>query len=162
MQEQNPIRPTDDEARALACKLIQEARFGAIAVTDPDSGCPYVARVAVGQSPAGEVLTLISDLAHHTRALRTSPDCSLLLGEPKDKGDALVFPRITLMAKAEFLQRDAPEHPDIRARYLKTHPKSQLYIDFADFNFVKLQVTGAHLNGGFGKAFILTPEDLRA
>ena len=48
----------------------------------------------------------------------------------------------------------------LRAHYLTHQPKAKLYIDFGDFSLVRLRVTKAHLNGGFGKAFILTPEDL--
>ena len=48
----------------------------------------------------------------------------------------------------------------LRAHYLATHPKAKLYIDFADFNFVGFEVEAGHLNGGFGKAFRLTPADL--
>ena len=33
----DPIRPTDDEARALAQRLIREARFGALGTLDPDT-----------------------------------------------------------------------------------------------------------------------------
>jgi len=39
-------------------------------------------------------------------------------------------------------------------------PKAQLYIGFADFSLLRLKVSAGHLNGGFGKAFVLTPEDL--
>lgn len=162
MQEQNPIRPTDEEARVLAQRLIGTARYGALAVTDPATGAPYVARVAVGTSPTGAVLTLVSDLAHHTRALRAAPQCALMVGEPEEKGDPLTYPRITLMAKATFIARDAPERAALRDHYLLTHPKAKLYVDFGDFNFVLFDVSGAHLNGGFGKAFVLTPDDLRA
>lgn len=160
-QEKSPIRPTNDEARALAQSLMHRAPFGALAVKDPATGTPYVARVAVGQCPDGKMLTLVSDLSHHTRALRASPDCSLLIGEPEEKGDPLTYPRITLMAKAHFIDRDAPERKVLRDYYLLTHPKAKLYVDFGDFNFVQFEVSSAHLNGGFGKAFVLTPDDLR-
>jgi putative heme iron utilization protein len=50
----------------------------------------------------------------------------------------------------------------LRAHWLKGHPKAALYIDFADFAFVRLTPESALLNGGFGRAFRLSPEDLRA
>jgi len=34
-------------------------------------------------------------------------------------------------------------------------------VDFADFRFYRLAVERALLNGGFGKAYVLTGEDLR-
>lgn len=154
------IRPTDDEARALARSLIDSARFGALGVAEAETGWPLVARVAVGTSPDGQPLSLVSDLAHHTRALQANPACSLLLGEPGGKGDPLTHPRLTLQATARFLRHGQDGHKELAAHYLRDHPKAKLYIGFADFSFVLFDVTRAYLNGGFGKAFTLTPGDL--
>jgi len=156
----NPIRETDTEARSLAQNLLSQARFGALAVREPGSGIPYVSRIAFGLCPDGQPLTLISDLAAHTRALKADPQCSLLIGEPGEKGDPLTHPRMTLICKAEFLPRDMDGYQDLRTHYLVQYPKAKLYVDFADFNFTRLTVSRADLNGGFGKAFQLTPGDL--
>jgi len=156
----DPIRETDDEARALARSLLAEARYGAIGVRDPESGVPVVTRIAVARTEAGQPLTLVSSLSHHTKGLLADPACSLLLGEPKDKGDPLVFPRITLQCAARFVARDAPERAALRAHYLTQQPKAELYIDFGDFSLVVLEVREAYLNGGFAKAYNLTPADL--
>ncbi|MEM9394867.1 MAG: pyridoxamine 5'-phosphate oxidase family protein [Pseudomonadota bacterium] len=160
MPETSPIRPTNDEARALARHLIDEARYGAIGVQDPETRAPMVSRIAVGTTPDGMPLSLVSDLSHHTRALRQTPSCSLLVGEPGEKGDPLTHPRLTLQCTATFVTREDVDFAGLREHYLTTHPKAKLYIDFGDFNFVLLAPEEAHLNGGFGKAFTLTPEDL--
>lgn len=156
--EKSPIRPTDDAARALARDLLDRAKFAAIAVLDPDTGAPFVSRIAFAHSPDNHPITLISTLAFHTQALQKNPLCSLLVGEPPDKGDPLAFSRITLAAKALILPAD--QKNSLRKPYLKSHPKAQLYIDFADFHFVSFVVSGAMLNGGFGKAYNLTANDL--
>lgn len=161
MDKPDPIRPTDDEARALARRLIREARFGALAVTDPESGGPSVTRVAIGTDRGGAPVTLISSLSAHWQALKAAPRCALLLGEPGPKGDPLTHPRLTVHCTAEFLDRKSAAHAELRAHYLETHPKSKLYIDFADFAFVRFTALDARLNGGFGKAFRLTANDLR-
>ncbi|MEL6645152.1 MAG: pyridoxamine 5-phosphate oxidase [Pseudomonadota bacterium] len=160
MPEKSPIRPTNDEARTLARTLIDAARFAALGVLDPGSQTPMVTRIAMATTPEGAPLTLVSDLSHHTTALVADPRCSILVGEPGDKGDALTYPRLTLQCRAQFIRHGTPEHPTLRAHYLGLHPKAKLYIDFADFSFAVFAVSAAHLNGGFGKAFILTPEDL--
>jgi putative heme iron utilization protein len=150
----DPIRPTDDEARTLARRLIAEATFGALAALDPETGFPHVARVAVGQH--GLVpLILVSTLSHHTKALEADPRCSLLLGEPGPKGDPLTHPRLTLQARAIPADKAA-----LRESWLAAHPKTTLYYDFSDFLLLRLDPSSAHLNGGFGRAFRLTPEDL--
>lgn len=156
----DPIRPTDDEARDLTRSLLEGARFAALAVIAPESGAPFVSRVALGLAPDGTPVTLVSTLSQHTRALMADPRAALLVGEPGPKGDPLTHPRLTLQARAEFVARDAPAHAAIRAKYLAEHPKSKLYADFGDFSFVLLHPTGAALNGGFGKAYQLTPTDL--
>ena len=154
----DPVRPTDDEARALARRLLAEADHAALGVLDPETGGPHVTRVAVA-SADGVPLTLISSLSHHTAALRADPRCSLLVGEPGPRGDPLTHPRLTLLA----LARPAPpdERAALRALWLARHPKARLYVDFADFAFVRLVPSGAHLNGGFGRAYRLGPADLR-
>lgn len=156
----DPIRPTDDNARALAKSLIAEARYGAIAVSDPETGMPMVSRVAVVPGPDGMPLSLVSDLSHHTKALQADPVCSLMVGEPGPTGDPLTWPRISLMGRAVFTRHGDAAHADLAAHFLRHQPKAKLYIGFADFALMQLQVTGAHLNGGFGKAFVLTPQDL--
>jgi putative heme iron utilization protein len=160
MAETTPIRPTDDEARTLARALIESARFGALGVIEQGTGAPLVTRIGVATASDGVPVSLVSDLSHHTRALRANPACSLLLGEPGGKGDPLVHPRLTVQARAAFVDRADPGHADLRARYLSRQPKARLYIDFGDFHLVRLEPTGAYLNGGFGKAFVLAPDDL--
>ncbi|SLN46456.1 HugZ family pyridoxamine 5'-phosphate oxidase [Pseudooctadecabacter jejudonensis] len=149
----NPIRPTDDDARSLATSLLHGARHAALGVLTPDAS-PMVTRVACGWID-GAMRLLVSDLSAHSKALKDRPICSLLVGEPGDKGDPLTHPRLTLQCKTVMADKGA-----LRAPWLSLHPKSKLYIDFTDFHFLTLIVSEAHLNGGFGKAFHLTPEDL--
>ena len=151
---QDPIRPTDAEARVLARRLINTSTFGALAVMVDNA--PMVSRIAVATDADGVPLTLISDLSIHTKALRASPQCSLLVGEPGERGDPLTHPRLTLQLRASFLEKtDA-----LVAHYLAHQPKAKLYIGFTDFHLVKLAPTQGYLNGGFGKAYHLTAQDL--
>ena len=145
-------RETDDEARALAQRLLEDARFGALGVMQ--SGAPFVTRVALA-GENGILTTLISDLASHTIALRAEPFASLLIGEP-GRGDPLAHPRMTLQVEAEFLAKT----DENVATYLAKQPKAELYISFADFHLVRLRPTEVWLNGGFGKAYRLEPDDL--
>lgn len=156
----DPIRPTDDGARALARALMQGARHGALGVIDPASGAPAVTRIALGPGPEGGIWTLVSGLSAHTRALRANPAAGLLLGEPGEKGDPLTHPRLSLQVEAAELSREAPGFAAMRARWLTDHPKAKLYIDLPDFVFFAFHIRSGALNGGFGRAFALTPEDL--
>ncbi|WP_417840048.1 HugZ family protein [Tritonibacter scottomollicae] len=155
----SPIRPTDDEARALARQLMQDARFAALA-TLTNAGYPMQSRVAFGLDAGGAPISLVSTLAAHTQAMAARPQISLLVGEPGAKGDPLTHPRLSLNGTAEILPNACTAHDEVAAQYLRSHPKAKLYIGFGDFHFVRFQISEAFLNGGFGKAYTLRPADL--
>lgn len=158
MQPPSPIRATDTEARSIAHTLLAQAKSCALGVIDPQTGAPMVTRIALGLGDDGAILTLISGLAAHTNALRENPNVGLLIGDPGDKGDPLTHPRLSISACAEM----PAQTQSLRDHWLKTHPKSKLYIDLPDFRFIRFIPIKASLNAGFGRAFHLTPDDLRA
>ncbi len=156
----DPVLPADLGARALAQQIWRTARIAALAFSDPTTGTPFIGRIGFGTTPGGEGLTLISDLAQHTAALRAAPDCAVLLGEPGEKGDPLNSPRLSVRVRAVFVPVSAAERPALRDLWLAEHPKARLYIDFPDFHVVRLLPSAAFLNGGFGRAYALAPSDL--
>jgi putative heme iron utilization protein len=151
--------PVDTEAKENVARILNQSRSAALGVVLPD-GAPMVTRVAFGRGPKGHPLSLVSDLSAHTQALQQNPACSLLIGEPGAKGDPMTHPRLTLIGNAQFVRKTDPGHDELAAQYLRDHPKSKLYIGFADFSFVLFHITRGHLNGGFGKAYRLTPRDM--
>lgn len=159
MPETNPFRPVDAAARALARGLLDTASFAALAVTRAD-GTPSVTRIALATDPDGAPLSLVSTLSSHTTALGAKPACALLIGEPEDKGAPLTHPRLTLHTRAYLVDHGNPDHKILRDHYLSQRPKAKLYIDFGDFHLLRFRTTDALLNGGFGKAYLLTPADL--
>lgn len=148
----DPVRPATDEAFDIARALLG-ASHAALAYTDPETKTPGISRIAFGRAVDGGFVTLISSLAPHFAALRASADCAVMLGEPGPKGDPLTHPRLMIRAKAEFVDPAAPDRPALREQWLQDHPKAKLYVDFADFAFVRLHPQSALLNGGFAKAF---------
>ena len=160
MAEPSPIRPTNDEARALAAMLLREARTVALGVIEPGTSVPMVTRIAIAVEGSGVPVALVSGLSQHTAALQGTPSASLLFGEPGAKGDPLTHPRLTVQAEAAFVPRSGDAHAELRTLWLSRHPKAKLYVDFGDFVFVRFRPLRAYLNGGFGRAFVLTPDDL--
>ncbi|MDB2548420.1 pyridoxamine 5-phosphate oxidase [Paracoccaceae bacterium] len=153
----NPIRPTDDVARALARQILADHHYAALGVTDPETGAPALSRVAYVWLPeTAQILSLISDLSAHSSALAERPNCGLLIGSVPERGDPLTHPRLSLETCA--LQCDKAEK---KAIYLAAYPKAKLYFDFSDFHMVEFTIKAAFLNGGFGQAFHLTLDDLR-
>jgi putative heme iron utilization protein len=60
------------------------------------------------------------------------------------------MPRLTVIGRARKVEGETRER--VRRRFLARHPKSALYADFPDFSFWRLDILGAHLNGGFARA----------
>ncbi|CUI61078.1 HugZ family pyridoxamine 5'-phosphate oxidase [Cognatishimia activa] len=151
MTPKDPFRPLDDDARAMIAELMTSSH-AALAVTRED-GTPSVTRISLAADKDSAPVTLISDLSLHTKALRNAPACALLIGEPGEKGDPLTHPRLTLHCKAAFVEQGSAAHVALRAHYLAQRPKAKLYVDFADFHFVRFEVVDGLLNAGFGKAY---------
>ncbi|MEO0485945.1 MAG: pyridoxamine 5'-phosphate oxidase family protein [Pseudomonadota bacterium] len=149
----NPFRPLDDDARQTMATLLRDTH-AALAVIDPQTGAPSVTRIGFVWLD-GQALTIISTLSTHTGALDANPACGLMLGQPEPKGDPLTYPRLSLDARAETLDKAA-----WRDRYIAARPKTKLYFDFTDFRLIRFNVDKGLLNGGFGKAYKVTPADL--
>lgn len=153
------LRATDAEAIRLGRTLLRAARHAALAVLEPESGWPLASRVSVATDCAGRPLILVSTLSAHTGGLVADARCALLFGEA-GKGDPLAHPRMTLKCRAERIGRESEDHAGVAQRFLARHPKAALYADFADFSYFRLEPEEASLNGGFGKAYRLTREEL--
>lgn len=149
------IQETDEGAIRIARGLLRTARHGALGVIEPETGAPFVSRAGVATMVDGTPLVLASTLAAHTGAMVANPRVSLMVGTV-GKGDPLAHPRISIACRAAKLERSTPEADEARRRYLNRNPKARLYADFPDFSFFRLDVEGASLNGGFGKAFLFT------
>jgi putative heme iron utilization protein len=155
----DPVQPANDDAHALVRRLMALGH-AALAWEDPDTGHPGISRIAFARDPEAGMLTLVSGLAPHFRALRDRPACALMLGEVAGKGDPLTHPRLMIRARASFVAPDDPARPGIRDRWLQRNPKARVYIDLTDFAFVRLVPVSALLNGGFARAFHISPSDL--
>jgi len=158
-KKKDPLLPVDDDARRLARDLLRRARHGALATLDPADGMPLATRTALATDMDGAPVFLTSTLSAHTQALLADARCSLLLGEP-GKGDPLAHPRLTVSGTARRIAREDPARARLKRRYLARHPKAELYVDFADVGFWRLEIRRASLNGGFGRAYAMTPPDV--
>ena len=143
------FRPVE-EAKAL----LRAVRAGTLATIEAGSGQPFATLVTVATEIDGTPILLLSGLSAHTKNLLADARVSLLLAET-GKGDPLAHPRLTLTGLAERIEGEGG-----RERFLARHPKSALYVDFPDFAFFRILLSGGHLNGGFAKAARLSAEEL--
>ena len=155
----DPVQPATAEAMALVRQLLS-MDHAALAWEDPETRTPGISRIAFARDPEAGLLTLVSGLAPHFRALRERPDCALMLGEVGEKGDPLTHPRLMIRARAAFVSNDDPGRPGLRDRWLLRNPKAAVYIDLPDFAFVRLTPASALLNGGFARAFHIPMAEL--
>ena len=144
-----PIQPSD-----IVRSLLRRSRQGALATLMPNKGDPYCSLVATASAPDGAPLLLISRLAIHTKNILADARVSLMLDE-RIAGDPLEGARVMLAGVARQIEGDAATVS--RRRYLAAHPKAEMFADFPDFSFFRIDVQGAHLVAGFGRIVDLRP-----
>jgi putative heme iron utilization protein len=111
-------------------------------------GFPFGSLMPFALDEAGRPIFLISNMAMHTQNLKAEPRCSLFVTQSTNDGDPLGAARGTLIGNAE----PVPESDlgSVRERYLARHENSRYWVDFADFNFFRLQPVELYYVGGFG------------
>jgi putative heme iron utilization protein len=149
----DPRQPADFDPVAESKRLLRTIRSGALA-TLQEGGAPFATLTAFATDCDGAPVLLLSWLAAHTRNLERDPRCSLLLAQ-SGRGDPLAHPRLTLSGTAARIA-----DPRSRARFLRRNPKAELYADFPDFSFWRVEIGSVHLNGGFARAADFGPETL--
>jgi putative heme iron utilization protein len=149
-----PLQPADFEPVGEGKALLREARTGALATLDKESGHPFATLVTAATDTDGSPTLLLSGLALHSINIAADPRISLLLSRG-GKGDPLAHPRLTLTGRA---YRD--DSPRRRRRFLARHPKASLYSDFSDFSIFGMEILSGHLNGGFARAARLSSEEI--
>ena len=151
-----------EEARLL----IAQARHGALATLRSETEMPHPPFVSlVNLSPQGDqIFLLLSRLAVHTQNLDQFAAASLLIENntsltSDESVDPLAAARLTLSGTLE------PSHhkddPEWCARYVKHHPASMTYIQFADFFAYQFTIDEVHLVAGFGRIETFSGELLR-
>ena len=144
--------PDFDPAKAVR-SLLRRSRQGALATLMTGSGDPYCSLVNVASDSDGSPVLLISRLALHTKNLLADARVSLMLDE-RVEGDPLEGSRIMLSGQAEEV---ASDRAIVRQRYLNAHPSSEAFVDFKDFSFFRIRLSGTHLVAGFGRIMDLKP-----
>jgi heme iron utilization protein len=141
----------DFDAKTIAKALLRATRSGTLATLDRNTGHPFASLVNVATDLDGSPLILVSRLSTHTANLERDGRASLLFASG-GRGDPLAHPRLTVLGTFAPVVGTAEAGPRIRRRFLARHPKSELYVGFADFSFWRMSVTSAHLNAGFARA----------
>lgn len=152
----------DADASALLQRLLSERPVAALATLH--RGEPAISMVPFVVSPAeAHLLVHVSALATHTRDLLDHPRASVLVtAEAQDGVAPQALPRVSLVVDAEPLQRESVAYAQSRDRYLSRFPDALQTFQLADFSMFALHVRSARLVAGFGRAFGVAGEPLRA
>jgi putative heme iron utilization protein len=144
----------DEDFYKQARALLLRAKVASLATAA--EGLPFAALVTPAFKDDLSPLLLLSELSTHTRQLKGNPACALLVtGEPATENPQTA-PRLCLTGTASIIA-----DTETRATYLAAHPYAELYVDFADFAFWRIEITGAHFIGGFAAASRLDVARLR-
>lgn len=122
---------------------------------------PFGSLMPYGLDDQGRPTFLISTLAMHTRNLQRDPRASLLVvtGERANE-DPLGSARLTLVGSVAAVP-DA-DLATVREGYLQRHPPAEMWADFGDFAFYRMDIVEPYYVGGFGVMGWVTAEDYLA
>lgn len=157
----------DADTAAELRALVQAQPIGALGTLQAgrDGDEPFVSMVPVAWLPGPDPRPIlhVSQLAPHTRDLRTCDRVSLMLTaalQPADNPQALA--RLSLQARARVLDRDSPAWAAAQAAYLARFARAEQTFALGDFLLVQLQPVSARFVAGFGRAHGLTAQGLAA
>jgi heme iron utilization protein len=111
-------------------------------------GFPFGSLMPYALDAAGRPIFLISNMAMHSQNLKADPRASLFVEQTGADGDPLGAARATLIGHVKVVPQE--DIVSAREQYLARHPNSSYWVDFADFNFFRLQPIDIYYVGGFG------------
>ena len=140
-----------------AVKLYRTANTAILSTLSKKFGdYPFGSFVTFVSNTDRTVLLYTSDLAEHTKNLKSNPKACLTLNRPGDSMDKQDSPRLTLIGDLSAIEKT--EKNTCADRFFKFLPESKKYANMHDFNFYKLNIHRVRWIGGFGKIAWLNPE----
>src|SRR5579863_5718682 len=138
----NPIRSGVGAGAAFARSLARRRDRAALATIQRGEGldgAPYASLVLLALDVDASPLFYLSDLAQHTKNLKSDARASLLIDSPAPAPDVLAAPRLTLVGEI----RPADDARRLQ-RFMARHPSSVPYAGFGDFRLYGMTVARAH------------------
>lgn len=126
--------------------LVASQRQGSLAtVSTKHPAFPFCSLMPYALDGESRPVFLISSLAVHSKNLRNDARVSLLVtADSKELTDA----RVTMVGKVEPVPDEEIE--TVRKSYLLRHPEANQWIEFGDFQLVRMSLIDIYLIAGFG------------
>jgi heme iron utilization protein len=148
-----------EEAAAEARQLLLEHTDGVLCtLADEPEGCPFGSVLPYCLDRSGNPIMYISDIAEHTRNVRSHPLASLLVFDRRSD-DLQKHARLTLMSRVTPLG-EGEEDGDARERYFRVFPEARGYQNTHNFDFFRLTPERLRYIGGFGKIHWFRPDEV--
>jgi putative heme iron utilization protein len=150
-----------EELQQEAINFRREFDAVTLSTTSP-AGMPDASYAPCLLDSEGRCHILISQLAQHTKNLRSHPIASLMWIEDKAaSGNAFARRRLILQCKAENIKRDSTEWDHILGQMEELHGKTvQVLADLPDFMLFRFDAIEGNYIRGFAQAHPVTGNDL--
>jgi putative heme iron utilization protein len=123
---------------------------------------PFTAMVSYALHNSA-LLIHLSNLSPHKRLLLANPKCSLLIAEPDDGlAEVMSLARVTLNGSAIKLDKNTSNYEEAKTAFLTRLPTSEVMFGLPDFDLFRIVPTSGRFIAGFGRAFVLSAEELAA
>ncbi|HKG21220.1 MAG TPA: DUF2470 domain-containing protein [Blastocatellia bacterium] len=140
-------------------RLIRAERNGALCTLSKKmEGWPFGSITPYALTGSGDPLILISDIAEHTRNLKSDARASLLVQDSGALEDPQAGARATLIGYA--MPVPEPLLEDASRRYLGLFPASNGYFAAHDFSLYQIKISDVRFIGGFGEIYWLKASGL--
>jgi hypothetical protein len=144
-----PPSPPAPSHSVQARSLVEGHDRGALATLDA-TGNPFGSVALYVLDELGKPISLLSEIAEHTRNVRRDGRASLLVTAGVRPGDdVMAVPRVTLVGR--LVEVDACDVPTWRDRFLAAHPTAATYVSFGDFGWWRLEIESVRFVGGYGR-----------
>lgn len=160
------------DTHVIATRALLSCRQAVLATHSSQvPGFPMTSVIPVGIHPNGNVITLISELALHTRNLILDSRVSVLLHDDQEQ-NWQASTRLSVLGNLQPLDRDDPQLDYLRQSYYRIHPELKDFDQDLDFHFWQLIPLRYRLISGFAQVrwldhieprlFLLQPDDYAA
>jgi heme iron utilization protein len=144
-----PAPPPAPSHAVQARSIVEGHDRGALATLDGD-GNPFGSVALYILDAGGQPISLLSEIAEHTRNVRRDGRASLLVSAGVRSGDdVMAIPRVTLLGRLVAIP--ATDAGSWRDRFVAAHPSAASYVSFGDFGWWRLEVSSVRFVGGYGR-----------
>ena len=151
----------DEQPASVCANLIENMRSLQLSTVGAD-GIPHCGYTPYLHRAPGSFYIFVSQLAAHTRNLLANRTVAIMIiADEQSTSQIFARPRVNYLCNAKNIAPDSPDYALVLDDYQERHGKmAGLLRQLPDFVLFELQPISGQFVMGFGKAYILTGDDL--